>query len=54
MNKNMVLALRNISKRYQGALALNQFSLDFEEGEVHALVGENGAGKSTQAGVEEQ
>ncbi|NJN99364.1 MAG: sugar ABC transporter ATP-binding protein [Anaerolineales bacterium] len=27
--------------------ALNQVSLEFQPGEVHAIVGENGAGKST-------
>lgn len=41
------LSLRNISKTYPGVIALNNFSLDFEPGEVHALLGENGAGKST-------
>ena len=30
-----------------GVLALNNVSIDFLEGEVHALLGENGAGKST-------
>ena len=27
--------------------ALDDVSVDFREGEIHALVGENGAGKST-------
>lgn len=47
MNDNVVLSLRNIVKQYPGVLALDKVSLDFVEGEVHALLGENGAGKST-------
>jgi ribose transport system ATP-binding protein len=47
MNDNVVLSLRDIVKQYPGVLALDKVSLDFVEGEVHALLGENGAGKST-------
>ncbi len=36
-----------ITKSFPGVRALNDVSLAFEAGEVHALVGENGAGKST-------
>lgn len=42
-----ILSLRNITKIYPGVVALDDFSIDFERGEVHALLGENGAGKST-------
>ena len=44
---NIVLSLKNISKRYPGVEALSSINLDFRLGEVHAIVGENGAGKST-------
>ncbi len=47
MSENIVLSLRNISKRYPGVKALDDVSIDFHEGEVHCIVGENGAGKST-------
>ncbi len=36
-----------LTKRYPGVLALDGVDLDVRFGEVHALVGENGAGKST-------
>jgi ribose transport system ATP-binding protein len=42
-----ILQLRNISKTFPGVKALQDISLDLNEGEVHCLCGENGAGKST-------
>jgi ribose transport system ATP-binding protein len=42
-----LLTVRGITKRFPGTLALDDFDLDVEAGEVHALLGENGAGKST-------
>lgn len=42
-----VLAVRGLSKRFAGVVALDDVSLDLLPSEVHALVGENGAGKST-------
>jgi len=41
------LSLKNIVKTFPGVLAVKGVSIDFREGEVHALMGENGAGKST-------
>ncbi len=42
-----VLALRNISKVFGGAHALNSVDLTVYPGQVHGLLGENGSGKST-------
>ena len=42
-----VLSLRGISKSFPGVRALNGVQLDLFPGQVTALVGENGAGKST-------
>lgn len=39
--------MKNITKVYPGVKALDDVSISFEKGEVHALIGENGAGKST-------
>ena len=42
-----IMELRGVDKRYGGTHALKPCDLAFVEGEIHALVGENGAGKST-------
>ncbi|MFE0105306.1 sugar ABC transporter ATP-binding protein [Streptomyces sp. NPDC059009] len=42
-----VLAVRGLTKRFPGVLALDDLTFTARAGEVHALVGENGAGKST-------
>lgn len=48
---NIVLEMKNITKRFPGVKALDNVNLQVEEGEIHALVGENGAGKSTLMNV---
>jgi len=47
MGNDVILSVRNLTKTYPGVTALDNVSIDFRQGEVHALVGENGAGKST-------
>ena len=42
-----VLSLHEVSKRFPGVKALDGVSLDLVPGSVTALIGENGAGKST-------
>lgn len=42
-----VIAVQGVTKDYPGVRALHKVDLDLRGGEVHALVGENGAGKST-------
>jgi ABC-type sugar transport system ATPase subunit len=42
-----ILELRDVTKRFGGVVAIADLSLHVAEGEVVALVGNNGAGKST-------
>jgi ABC-type sugar transport system ATPase subunit len=41
------LIAKNIIKDYPGTRALNDVSVEFESGKIHALLGKNGSGKST-------
>ena len=42
-----ILQLSGITKIFPGVKALNNVQFDLKAGEIHALMGENGAGKST-------
>ena len=42
-----VLKVDNLVKSFGGLVATDHFSLEVEEGEIHAIIGPNGAGKTT-------
>lgn len=42
-----IIRLERVTKRFGGITAVNDVSFGIESGEIHAVVGENGAGKST-------
>ncbi len=44
---SILLKAENVTKSYAGVQALRTASFELKAGEVHALIGENGAGKST-------
>jgi len=46
MKKQYVLQVKNLSKSFPGVHALSDVILEVESGSVHALMGENGAGKA--------
>lgn len=46
-DKPTILEIRNLTKIFPGVVALKQVNLDIMQGEIHVLVGENGAGKSS-------
>ena len=52
-----VVEMLNITKRFPGIIANDNITLQLKKGEIHALLGENGAGKlyiSAHSAVESQ
>ena len=47
IKKPLLLESRNITKSFGSFIANDQINFDIFEGEIHGLLGENGAGKST-------
>jgi inositol transport system ATP-binding protein len=47
MSNPPILRAANISKSFSGVPVLHQVGIEVEAGKIHALMGENGAGKST-------
>ena len=48
---DVILEMKNITKRFPGVIALDDVSFRVNKGEIRALVGENGAGKSTTMNI---
>ena len=46
-NPQNILQVQNLSKSFLGVKALDNIQFSLQKGEIHALMGENGAGKST-------
>ena len=47
MQQNPIISLKNVHKSFGGVSVLNGVDFVLQKGSVHALVGQNGAGKST-------
>ena len=45
MDNNVVLTMRGITMTFPGVKALDNVDFTLRRGEIHALMGENGAGK---------
>lgn len=43
----MLLEIENLTMQFGGLVAVNSVSLNVQEGEIHALIGPNGSGKTT-------
>jgi simple sugar transport system ATP-binding protein len=46
-----ILAIRRLTKRFPGVLALDHVDDEVQEGEIHAILGQNGAGKTTMMNI---
>jgi ABC-type uncharacterized transport system ATPase subunit len=47
MTPSPIVEMRGINKRFGPVVANDRISLDLWPGEIHAVLGENGAGKTT-------
>lgn len=47
MVEDVIIEARHVTKKFPGVVALDDINLKIFRGEVHVLLGENGAGKST-------
>lgn len=47
MNKDIIIQVSDLTKRYGDILALDHINFEVEKGEVFGFLGPNGAGKTT-------
>ena len=47
MEKDKILEIRSLTKRFGGLIAVNDVSTSIQRGEIRALIGPNGSGKTT-------
>ena len=47
MDKNAMIEIENLTKKYDDVIAVDHLNLDIYEGEIFGLLGPNGAGKTT-------
>lgn len=47
----LLLEIKKVTKRFGGLIALNEFELDVQPGEILGLIGPNGSGKTTTFNV---
>ena len=47
MSNECIIRFENLTKRFGNNIANNQINLDIHKGQIHAILGENGSGKST-------
>jgi len=47
MDNNYILETQNLSKGFNGFIAVSDVNLQVRRGDIHALIGPNGAGKTT-------
>jgi ABC-2 type transport system ATP-binding protein len=45
--EDIILSTKNLTKKYHDNIAVNQVSLELQQGKIYGLVGKNGAGKTT-------
>ncbi len=46
-NRDLLLSVKGVNKRFGGLQALSDISIEIERGQVYGLIGPNGAGKTT-------
>lgn len=51
MEKNIMINVKNITKRFKDFEALSNLTLEVPKGEIYGLLGSNGAGKSTTINI---